>query len=100
MHSALLLFWPFFWFFPFHGLFSLIFFVGIVYLLIHLVRGRPPVYGQSGQYSQPTGGWDTPRSYSSPTSSTALDILEARYARGEIQRDEYLQKKQDLGGLR
>ncbi len=28
----------------------------------------------------------------------ALDILEGRYARGEIQRDEYLQKKQDLGG--
>jgi putative membrane protein len=28
--------------------------------------------------------------------STGLDILEERYARGEIQRDEYLQKKQDL----
>lgn len=27
-----------------------------------------------------------------------LDILEERYARGEIQRDEYLQKKRDLGG--
>ncbi len=30
--------------------------------------------------------------------SEALAILEGRYARGEIQRDEYLQKKQDLGG--
>ncbi len=29
-------------------------------------------------------------------SSTALDILEQRYARGEIGRDEYLQKKKDL----
>jgi putative membrane protein len=28
--------------------------------------------------------------------SAALDILEQRYARGEIGRDEYLQKKQDL----
>jgi putative membrane protein len=28
--------------------------------------------------------------------STALDILETRYARGEIGRDEYLQKKTDL----
>jgi putative membrane protein len=28
--------------------------------------------------------------------SPALDILEARYARGEIGRDEYLQKKNDL----
>lgn len=29
-------------------------------------------------------------------SSAALDILEQRYARGEIGRDEYLQKKNDL----
>ena len=28
--------------------------------------------------------------------STGLDILEERYARGEIQREEYLQKKRDL----
>ena len=31
-----------------------------------------------------------------PTS--ALDILEQRYARGELERDEYLQKKQDISG--
>lgn len=29
--------------------------------------------------------------------STGLSILEERYAKGEIQRDEYLQKKGDLG---
>ena len=28
--------------------------------------------------------------------STGLDILEQRYARGEIAREEYLQKKQDI----
>jgi len=28
--------------------------------------------------------------------SSALDVLEERYARGEIGRDEYLQKKQDI----
>jgi putative membrane protein len=30
--------------------------------------------------------------------SSGLDILEERYARGEIQRDEYLQKKKDIFG--
>ena len=30
--------------------------------------------------------------------SAGLDVLEQRYARGEINRDEYLQKKQDLVG--
>ncbi len=30
--------------------------------------------------------------------SPALEVLEERYARGEINRDEYLQKKQDILG--
>ncbi len=30
--------------------------------------------------------------------SPGLEVLEERYARGEINRDEYLQKKRDLGG--
>ena len=32
-----------------------------------------------------------------PRRSTGLDVLEERYARGEINRDEYLQKKKDIG---
>jgi putative membrane protein len=30
--------------------------------------------------------------------SPGLDVLEERYARGEINRDEYLQKKRDMAG--
>jgi putative membrane protein len=33
-----------------------------------------------------------------PRRSSGLDILEERYARGEINRDEYLQKKNDILG--
>ena len=33
-----------------------------------------------------------------PPRSSGLDVLEERYARGEINRDEYLQKKKDIGG--
>lgn len=33
-----------------------------------------------------------------PRRSSGLDVLEERYARGEIDRDEYLQKRKDIGG--
>ncbi|MGN6287089.1 MAG: SHOCT domain-containing protein [Afipia sp.] len=36
--------------------------------------------------------------YAHPRRSPGLDTLEERYARGEINRDEYLQKKKDIGG--
>lgn len=71
------------WWFPFHGLMSLLFTIAIVVLLVSLFRRRHPYPDYSGaQYSR----------------SQALQILEERYARGEIQREEYLQKKQDLRG--
>ena len=34
--------------------------------------------------------------YKAAGTSSALDVLEQRYARGEIGRDEYLQKKTDI----
>ena len=34
--------------------------------------------------------------YKEANSTPALDVLEQRYARGEIGRDEYLQKKSDI----
>jgi putative membrane protein len=56
-----------------------IFWVAVVFLVI-------VAFGRAGRH--PAGPfW---------RSSAALDILEQRYARGEIGRDEYLQKKSDL----
>jgi len=40
----------------------------------------------------------TDRPDGSPRRSSGLEILEERYARGEINREEYLQKKQDILG--
>ena len=77
--------WPLWFLVPFHGLFTLIF----VLVIVSLIFGRRRYYYWGHPYWGP-----------GPSSSRreALDILEGRYARGEIQRDEYLQKKQDLGG--
>jgi putative membrane protein len=38
------------------------------------------------------------RQMASPRRSPGLDVLEERYARGEINREEYLQKKNDILG--
>jgi putative membrane protein len=71
--------WPFWygWWFPFHGLFSLLVLVILILVLNSALRGHR--YARYGR-------------------TAALDVLEQRYARGEIQREEYLQKKHDLGG--
>jgi putative membrane protein len=79
-----LFFWPFFFFAPFHGLASLI----VILIVLGLIFGRRRYY-----YGYHPGYW-----HSGTSRSEALSLLEARYARGEIQREEYLQKKQDLGG--
>lgn len=74
------LIWPVLFWGPFHGLFSLI----IVLLILSAIFRRRHYYY-----------WGHPWSRSSR--DDALDILESRYARGEIQREEYLQKRHDLG---
>ncbi|HEY4942825.1 MAG TPA: SHOCT domain-containing protein [Rhizomicrobium sp.] len=84
-----ILFWPFaFWVFgPFHGLVSLI----VLIVLFSLIFGRRRYY--YGYYHP--WWWHAP----DPNSrSGARAILEERYAKGEIQREEYLRMKQDLGG--
>lgn len=61
------------WGMPFGGLFSLLFLI-LILVALYRVLG-----GQGGKRR-----------------SDALGILEQRYAKGEIQREEYLEKKRDL----
>jgi putative membrane protein len=79
-----LLFWPFFFWWPLHGLFTLL----VIILILSLIFRRRHYH-----YYGPPGSWT-----SGTSRSDALSILEGRYARGEIQREEYLEKKKDLGG--
>lgn len=83
-------FWPFWFFWPFHGLLTLLL---VAVLVIVLFRHRPAPYAYPAGTPPPPSG--TPPA---PARSEALAILEARYAKGEIEREEYLQKKGDLGG--
>ena len=65
------------------GIFNMIFWIVLLGVIVAaaawFVRTRPA--GARHSY-----GWRSP----------GLDALEERYARGEIDRDEYLQKKQDI----
>jgi putative membrane protein len=57
------------------------------------------VRGLSGQgHNGPTAPPGPVGPVGPPTMSSALQILEERYARGEIERDDYLRRKQDLLG--
>jgi putative membrane protein len=71
------------WFWPFHFIIPFLFLALIITAAVMLVRY--------------TTGWGDhpPQLERRPP---GLDILEERYARGEINRDEYLQKKRDILG--
>jgi len=69
------------WGMPFHGMLfflSLLLTVGSLAILVHWLAGRRARRGDE---------LDRPR---------GLDTLEERYAKGQIERDEYLEKKSDL----
>jgi putative membrane protein len=71
--------WLWGWWLMAHGIWSLLSLVIIVVIVIVLAR----VLSGSGHGAH---------------NRRARAILEERYAKGEIDRTEYLQKKQDLGG--
>lgn len=68
---------------PFHGIFFLLLLVLVIVGIVALARSLTG-WGGHGVHA--------------PRRSPGLDVLEERYAKGEIQRDEYVQKKRDLGG--
>ena len=70
------------WFGPFHFIFPLLFWAFIITAVVLLARHATGLGGVPGLIRRSPG----------------LDVLEERYARGEINRDEYLQKKRDIGG--
>ena len=78
------------WFWPFHFIIPLLFLALIITAVVLVVRytigwgGHPMGPGRIG--------------YGMERRSSALDVLEERYARGEINRDEYLEKKRDITG--
>ncbi|HYY81319.1 MAG TPA: SHOCT domain-containing protein, partial [Actinomycetes bacterium] len=56
-----------------------------------LLRRPPAVPGAGGPQ------WAGPPPWAGPRPDAALDIARARYARGELSREEYLRILQDLG---
>ena len=73
------------------GLLSLVFFAAVVIGVVLVVRAL--LANQSPGAEPGRGGPPPLRSYEPPA---ALQILEERYARGEIERQEFLERKQDL----
>jgi putative membrane protein len=71
------------WFWPFHFIIPLLFLALFITVVVLIVR-----------YA---GGWSDHLSRSERRSA-GLEALDERYARGEINRDEYLQKRRDILG--
>lgn len=61
----------------------ILFWAAVIYAIIWLIRG-----GRSGSHAGDQAYY----------SRSALDILKERYAKGEINKEEFEAKKKDLGG--
>ena len=70
-------------FFPFSGIFGLLLLVLVIVAVVWLVRAMLRPHDRAPRAEHRAAG---------------LDILDQRYARGEINRDEYLQKRGDVLG--
>jgi putative membrane protein len=75
-----------FWMWGFGGIFMILFWILVILAIAALVRWLAAPGGPSV-----TGGGGGQR-------KRAIELLEERYARGEIDREEFQQKKADLEG--
>ena len=71
------------WLWPFHFIMPLLFLVVIITVVVWLVRYAAGWSDQPSRWERRPAG---------------LEALDERYARGEINRDEYLQKRRDILG--
>lgn len=69
---------------------SLLFIALLVLGIVYLVRAVEPGRGNDRRHDRPREDRELPRQ------DDALRILRERYARGEIDRDEFEQRKKDL----
>ena len=75
------------------GLFTLVFFVVLVIGVVLVVRAL------LGNQSRGSSSWQSgppPSASRVSAAPSALEILEHRYAKGEIEREEFLARKSDL----
>jgi len=70
-----------------HMVFWVVVLIALVVAVVWLVRSMMTGGPAAGSHPPPP-----------PRRSPGLDVLEERYARGEINRDEYLEKKRDILG--
>ncbi len=77
-------------------LFMIVFVVAAVIAVIYFVRYFAPPQATQTQIAQPQAAQFVAPSAAATAPESPQDILKRRYASGEIERDEYLQKLGDL----
>jgi len=80
-------------------MFGLLFLVLVLVLIFSWRPCHARGYWQDHYWhAHPTDRPPTGSPPAAPAQKTSLHILDERYARGEIEREDYLQRKQDLKG--
>ena len=70
--------------------------IGIVAVVLLIAVGVYLVFRATSSRSGGLAGYSN--GASAAPSDSALDLLDSRYARGEIEREDYLSRRQDLQG--